>query len=179
MHSLDKDEKQSPKSPPLSAPPHVNGTRPDPDSGLIDLKKLADGEMSTSMNNIEKQKEEREAAILASTSAVSLSQIVLPIAGREGKTPHDSEKLTPAGAAAAPAPAKSSRAGLVAVIAIGLLGAAAAAFWYIKQSEKGKEPEADGVAAGQTQTTAPVQPTIDKVGGAVEDTTGVKLPPLP
>ena len=153
MHSLDKDEKQGSKNPPPGAPPHLNGKRAEPDSGLIDLKALADGEISTSMNNIEKQREEqRDAAILASTSSVSLSQIVLPIAGREGKTPIDTVADAPVAKAALAGGAKAapqkSRTGLVVAIVLGLGAAAGGAFWYIKNSEKKKTADDNVVAAG-------------------------------
>jgi hypothetical protein len=155
MLALDKDEKHGSKNPPPAAPPHLNGKRTEPDSGLIDLKALADGEISTSMNNIEKQNE-RDAAILASTSSQSLAQIVLPIVGREGKTPiedeHDAKAVAAAAVATGGKPvAKQSKShtGLIAVIAIGLVGAAAAAFYFIKKSEK----KSDAPVAANTSDT--------------------------
>ena len=175
MHSLDKDEKQGSKNPPPGAPPHLNGKRAEPDSGLIDLKALADGEISTSMNNIEKQREEqRDAAILASTSSVSLSQIVLPIAGREGKTPIDTVAEAPVAkaalAAGGKAPAQKSRTGLVVALVLGLGAAAGGAFWYIKNSEKKKTSEDNVVAAGggaQLPTTGQGQVPVEPPGGTM------------
>ena len=121
MLSVDKDEKQSAKAPPPDAGRPLNGARTEPDSGLIDLRSLAEGELANSQTGMKQAKEEREAAILALTSSASLSQIVLPLPGKELKEVVGAPK---------------SRTGLVIAAVLLLAGAAGLVFWLVKRNEK-------------------------------------------
>lgn len=166
MYAVDKDEKQGAGK---SAPPvrPMNGATAGGDSGLIDLKKLADGEIATSQNGLRAIQDEEASAILASTSSASLSQIVLPIPGRE-VAPVDAAE-TPS---RAPVQPKKSRAGLAVAIVLVLGAGAAAAFVLLKRSEKKNQNQVAANDVGSAPEGATMRPADTAPLVTPTDTTG-------